>query len=238
MRDDLGDRIKDYERVSKSYLTRRTPVIARLDGICFSTFTKGLQRPYEPDFVEAMNNTTLELCKYAQGCKLAYVASDEISLLITDYETIATEAFFYYEVNKLNSALASLATSAFRDKWEELGRPKKRALFDCRVFNVPENDVCNTFHWRQNDWTRNSTIMLTSCYYSHKEMQGKGRADQHEMLHQKGINWNDYPTSYKRGRCVVKGNDGWAVDNEIPIFKGEGREYVERFVRMPNEGLN
>jgi len=233
-RDDLGDRAKRYELVSKTYLTRRTPVLARLDGISFSNFTRGFKKPFDEDLVEAMNAAAIELCKYVQGCKLAYVASDEISLLITDYENINTDAFFDYETGKLNSALAGVCVDAFKDKWMDLGRPKKRALFDCRVYNVPENDVTNIIYWRQEDWTKNSLTMLTSCFYSHKEMHGKRKADQHEMLHAKGVNWNDYPTSYKRGRCVIKGEGGWVVDNEIPIFKGEGREYVERFVRIPN----
>ncbi len=238
MRDDLGNRLKEnYEDRYRFKLTRRTPVILRSDGVAFHTFCRGFAKPYDVDMVDAMNYTAMELCRKIQGTQLAFVASDEISLLLVDYTSLTTDAWFDYNLQKVVSVAAAKASVAFNKTWDIKPREKKAdALFDCRAFNIPESEVTNYFYWRQSDWTRNSIIMLTSCYYSHKEMQGKGRADQHEMLHEKGVNWNDYPTSYKRGRCVVKTEDGgWTIDNEIPIFKGEEREYVERFVRMPND---
>ena len=108
--DKLGDRMKEnYENRSKTYLTRRTPVIIRIDGCHFHTFTKGLKKPYDSLFIEVMQRTTKSLCESIQGCKFGYVESDEISLLLTDYDTLKTDAWFDYSVQKICSVAASMA---------------------------------------------------------------------------------------------------------------------------------
>ena len=113
-KDSLGDRMKDnYENRAKTYLTRRVPVVLRLDGRAFHSFTKGFQKPYDEVFHKAMNSTLQYLCKNIQGCKFGYTQSDEISLLLTDYDTLTTDAFFDYNVQKVCSIAASMATLAF-----------------------------------------------------------------------------------------------------------------------------
>jgi len=113
---------------------------------------------------------------------------------------------------------------------------EKGAMFDSRCFNIPESDVANYFLWRQLDATRNSIQMVGQANFSHKELQGKSCSAIQDMLHeQRGINWNDFPTHKKRGSCCIKVNeevDGvirskWIVDENIPIFKGDGRNYIE-----------
>lgn len=114
VKDALGDRMKEfYENRSKTYLTRRTPVIIRLDGKAFHSFTKGFKRPYDEIFHEAMNETLRYLCKNIQGCKIGYTQSDEITLLLTDYEKLTTDAWFGYSIQKMCSVAASMATMAF-----------------------------------------------------------------------------------------------------------------------------
>ena len=230
-KDSLGDRMKEYyENRAKTYLTRRMPVIIRLDGKAFHSFTKGLKKPYDEIFHNTMNNTMKYLCENIQGCKLGYTQSDEITLLLTDYDTLTTDAWFGYGVQKMCSVAASMATMAFNKflayEYEELNRfvsewehsredeeymytvydkMVKGAMFDARCFNIPEDEVTNCFVWRQQDATRNAIQMLGQCNFSHKELHGKSCNDIQDMLMlQNGINFNDMPTEFKRGVCCVK----------------------------------
>ncbi len=247
--DSLGDRMKEYyENRSKIYLTRRTPVIIRLDGKAFHSFTKGFKRPYDEIFHQAMNNTMKYLCANIQGCKLGYTQSDEITLLLTDYTTLTTDAWFGYGVQKMCSVAASMATLMFNkyfraavnsyfagkvmDEYQKTmcAALDKGAMFDARCFNIPKEDATNCFIWRQQDATRNAIQMLGQTYFTHKELQGKSCNDIQDMLMlQKGINFNDMPVEFKRGVCCFKAPGGWALDTEIPIFTQE-RDYVDRWV--------
>lgn len=247
-KDSLGDRMKEnYENRAKTYLVRRMPVIIRLDGKAFHTFTKGLKKPYDEIFHNTMNATMKYLCENIQGCKLGYTQSDEITLLLTDYDTLDTDAWFDNNVQKICSVSASMATLAFnkylRDSFEEYFVEHmyeddymsavslaitKGAMFDSRCFNIPESEVTNCFIWRQQDATRNAVQMLGQCNFSHKELQNKSCSDIQDMLMtQKGINFNDMPTEFKRGVCCRRDEAGkWMIDKEIPIFT-QDRDYVE-----------
>lgn len=252
-KDSLGDRMKEnYENRSKTYLVRRMPVIIRLDGKAFHTFTKGLKKPYDEIFHNTMNATMKYLCENIQGCKLGYTQSDEITLLLTDYDTLTTAAWFDYSIQKMCSVSASMATMAFnkffqknfneifaygKDESEEYTRILFNkigiAMFDSRCFNIPEEEVTNCFVWRQQDATRNAIQMLGQCNFSHKELQNKSCNDIQDMLMtQKGINFNDMPTEFKRGVCCAKDvvNGGWVLDKEIPIFT-QDRNYVEKYFK-------
>ena len=262
-KDSLGDRMKEnYENRAKTYLTRRMPVIIRLDGKAFHTFTKGLKKPYDEIFHNAMNATMKYLCENIQGCKLGYTQSDEITLLLTDYDTLETDAWFDNNVQKICSVSASMATLAFNqnfafyyyefqedlyEAWNVSDEETKycdtlrtklySAMFDSRCFNIPVEEVTNCFIWRQQDATRNAIQMLGRCNFSHKELHGKSCNDIQDMLMtQKGINFNDMPTEFKRGVCCVKEEYSidessvrthWVIDKEIPIF-AQDRNYVEK----------
>jgi tRNA(His) 5'-end guanylyltransferase len=232
VKDSLGDRMKEfYENRSKTYLPRRVPVIIRLDGKAFHSFTKGFQRPYDEVFHKSMNDTMLYLCKNIQGCKLGYTQSDEITLLLTDYDTITTDAWFGYGMQKVCSVAASMATLEFNRKFEYYSfewwsenqsdpafdenygsvykayiRAKDTgAMFDARCFSIPKDEVVNCFIWRQQDATRNAIQMLGQCNFSHKELQGKSCDNIQDMLMtQREINFNDMPVEYKRGVCCIK----------------------------------
>ena len=224
-KDSLGDRMKEnYENRAKTYLVRRMPVIIRLDGKAFHTFTKGLKKPYDEIFHNTMNATMKYLCENIQGCKLGYTQSDEITLLLTDYDTLNTAAWFDYNVQKICSVSASMATMAFnkfftkyyheifvygKDEPEEYTRTLfnkiGNAMFDSRCFNIPVEEVTNCFIWRQQDATRNAIQMLGQCNFSHKALQGKSCNDIQDMLMlEKNINFNDMPTEFKRGVCCIK----------------------------------
>ena len=134
---------------------------------------------------------------------MAYTQSDEISLLLTDFETITTEAWFDGQVQKMVSVAASIATAKFNNVMHRLHIVPldKLAFFDARAFTIPDSiEVENYFIWRQKDAMRNSLQMHAQSLYSHKELNGKSQANMHEMIHDKGENWNDLQEGFKRGR--------------------------------------
>lgn len=276
-RSEFDKRMKKYEYVSRTYLTTRTPVIIRIDGKCFHSFTRGFKKPFDEILSGTMQETMKYLCENIQGCVLGYTQSDEITLILVDYKEINTCAWFDYNIQKCASIAASMATMAFNrlfkqinddwwfgltNKWVESGMTKntfisksdielyskhslaigqKGAMFDARVFNIPKEEVCNNILWRQQDATRNSIQMVGHANFSDKQMHGKNTSQIQDMLMlEKGINWNDFPTKYKRGSCCVRkvneqtGRSEWVIDNEIPIFKAEGRKYIDDLIYIDN----
>ena len=211
---------ENYESRSKQFLTRRTPVIIRLDGKAFHTYTRGLNKPFDEGLIEDMELTTKFLCENIQGVKLGYCQSDEISLLLTDFDDLQTQAWFDYNVQKITSISASMATAKFNELrikrlikiyTEEEGYEAyadsfdfpKLAFFDSRVFNIPEEEVPNYFLARQKDAVKNSIAMLAQSLYSHKELHKKNGNEMQELCFQKGYNWNDLDYRKKRG-CTIK----------------------------------
>lgn len=294
--DDLGVRMKTfYEQIPKTKLMRRCPVAIRIDEKAFHTFTTGFHKPFDEVLIKSMQETMKYLCENIQGCVLGYTQSDEITLILVDYKKLTSSAWFDYEVQKMCSVAASMATMAFNkffienayDWWNipftgitkaiqarvdlydtYLMAVKNGAMFDARCFNIPKEEVTNLVYWRQLDASRNSIQMVGQANFSHKELQNKSCNDIQDMLMtQKGINWNDFPTYQKRGSCCVKVNhfienekgtqicfpegcsdpfedeetltgiyrSNWIIDTDIPIFKGEGREYIDRLVFIGEE---
>lgn len=265
-KDELGTRMKEfYENVPKTRLTRKVPVAIRLDGSHFHTFTRGFQKPFDQVLIKSMQDTMKYLCENIQGCVLGYTQSDEITLILTDYKKQTSSAWFDYEVQKVVSTSAALATMAFNrafrenaEKWienyyEAWNHTKEEdrlvdvyekamemgATFDSRCFNIPKEEVCNLLYWRQHDASKNSISMAAYANFSHNTLQGKSSTEKQDMLMlEKGINWNDYPTTCKRGCCCVKSEKGWVIDNEIPIFLNENRSYVEDRVNFVGVGAD
>lgn len=278
--DELGTRIKEfYESVPKTKLMHRTPVAIRIDGKAFHTFTRGFSKPFDDVLINTMQDTMKYLCKNIQGCVLGYTQSDEITLILVDYKRLNSSAWFDYEVQKMCSIAASMATMAFNKffennvekendsftsewldentdnpnyknkKLEDLWRVhnnalKKGAMFDARCFNIPKEEVTNLIYWRQLDATRNSIQMVGQANFSHKELQGKSCEKIKEMLiAEKGISWEDFHPMYKHGSCCIKvttetddvTRSSWEIDKNIPLFVGEGREYIESLIQGQEE---
>ena len=275
--DDLGRRMKEYyEHIPKTKLMRRCPVIIRIDGKAFHSFTKRFKRPFDDVLIESMQQTMKYLCENIQGCVLGYHQSDEISLVLVDYQKLTSDAWFDYEVQKICSIAASMATMIFNKIFEkncieysrvvpntELGREvmdayskavEKGAMFDARCFNIPKEEVTNYIYWRQLDATRNSIQMVGQANFSHKELHGKSCNQIQDMLMtQKKINWNDFPVYQKRGSCCIKERYStvdlgtytgsvdaftrthWIIDKEIPIFRGEYRNYIDKLIYVGEE---
>lgn len=241
----LDDRIKDYyENRAKVFLNRRTITILRLDGKGFSKLTKNLNKPFDDEFSEFMNATAVYLCENIQGAKFAYTQSDEITVVLTDFDKLDSQAWFDYNVQKMTSIAASLATAKFNQLRLFVNPQNTLAHFDARVFQVPNIDeMANVIIWRQQDCTRNSVSMAASANFSHKLLEGKSSEEKQEMLFQeKGINWNAYKTKYKRGLIIrkqklfVDGQNGepverskWLPDYNTPIFT-QDKDYLHKLI--------
>jgi tRNA(His) guanylyltransferase len=234
MKDSIGDRMKDnYEDRYRIKLTRRVPVILRLDGRAFHTLTRRCERPFDPVFQNAMKHTAMHLCQEIMGAKCAYVQSDEISILITDFDKLTTEAWFDYNVQKIVSVAAGLAAVKFSGLFVDPYGSEYDACFDARAFNMPKEEVANYFVWRQKDWIRNSVSMLAQANFSHKQLQGKNQAAIHDMLHGIGINWADLEPKWKNGVFLIQSEDeGWKTLVEYEVTKD--RQVIESLL-LPKE---
>jgi tRNA(His) 5'-end guanylyltransferase len=244
MKDELGNRIKsNYEDRTRVYLPRRTNTIIRIDGKAFHTFTRNCKKPFDDGLIEDMDNTAIALCKQIQGAKIGYVQSDEISILLTDYEGPQTDAWFDGNIQKIVSISASIAAAEFNNfrllrqfneyvKYADSPDFKKLAYFDSRVFTIPDiTEVVNYFKWRTDDASRNSVQMVARSLYSHKECDRKNNSELQDMIHQKGQNWNDLDDKYKRGRLIYKDSQkdskeirGKIVDFERTGWRSKGLE--------------
>ena len=264
--DELGKRMKGYEREATKKLVKKLPVIIRVDGRAFHTFTRKLDKPFDDLLIDAMEFTMQYLCKHIGGCVLGYCQSDEISLLLQDYKNKDTQPWFDYRVDKLCSMAASMATFAFNRAFENytanfydacsadakafkeneeriktlLECCEKGALFDARAFTLPFNEVTNYFYWREADAMRNSVEMVSHANFSTKELHKVNTVGMKKMLLEKGIDYNKLPITKQRGMCCIKTKmpafspEGqpvmrtvWVTDVNIPVFKGDGREYIE-----------
>lgn len=290
--DELGKRLKEnYENIPKTKLMRRCPVAIRIDGRAFHTYTKGFEKPFDNILIKTMQETMKYLCQHIQGCVFGYTQSDEITLILVDYKKLTSCAWFDYEVQKMCSISASMATKAFGKMFtknvyeyckgkisdseflnamiygdipsglDNLTQRYLRSLhngaeLDSRCFSIPKEEVANLVYWRQVDATRNSIQMVGQANFSHKELHKKTQNMIQDMLHEIGINWNDFPTDCKRGAACyrvekfVENKNGkltqfdfetgetkngalrkeWVIDREMPIIKGYDRPYIENLV--------
>jgi len=206
MRDEFGDRMKEYEAMETGRtLLPLLPVAARIDGRAFHTFTKRFKKPFDEDLHAAFVYATDQLLRES-GAVIGYTQSDEISLILYQ-ENPKSQIFFDGKLYKLTSVLASIATAAFNEfLGKSLSVPLvKPATFDCRVWQLPTKyEAVNVLLWREKDARRNSISSAAQAHYSNKELHGKSADEQQEMLFQKGINWADYPKWVKTGAFYRK----------------------------------
>lgn len=210
----IDDRMKGYyELRQRPELLRRTPVIVRIDGRAFHSYTRSFTKPFSPILQQCMVAASQALAAEMQGFVAAYTQSDEASFLLVDYATLQTDAWFGYNQQKLASISASIFTAHFNQAIHEWNREIWPAYFDARAFNVPREEVCNYFVWRAKDWVRNSVSMLARSKFSHKELLHKPVPSMHEMLHGVGVNWADLSPCWKNGvwllnkeKCIANPN--------------------------------
>jgi tRNA(His) guanylyltransferase len=203
--DDLGDRMKSYEQPSTGRKAfKGQPIVARLDGKSFHTFTKGLGRPYDDRLSELMVATTMALVDRYQA-DVGYTQSDEITLIWSSNPEDKGELNFDGRFQKIESLSAAYATAFFNSKLPEYLPEKvgQLPIFDCRAYVVPNlQEAYHALLWRQQDATKNAISMAAQSFYKQSELNGKNSTELQEMIFQKGKNFNDYPFFFKRGTFV------------------------------------
>jgi tRNA(His) 5'-end guanylyltransferase len=197
----LGDRMKRHEAAHRTVLPGRTYTVIRVDGRAFHSYLRGCARPFDEQFMADMDAVAEALCAEISGTVLAYTQSDEISILVTDFQAPGTQPWFGGVLAKQVSISASLATAVLNER-----RPGGRAIFDARVFTLSDPvEVANYLIWRQRDAVRNSITMAAQAKFSHSQLHGVSTAQAQELLWQEHrINWNDYPEGCKRGRVTIR----------------------------------
>jgi tRNA(His) 5'-end guanylyltransferase len=197
----LGNRMKGYEQVTRQVLPPRTYTLIRVDIRAAHTLLKGAARPFDYTFMADMDIVAETLCKEISGAVLAFTQSDEISILLTDFRSSFTMPWFDGVTAKMISISAALATATLNRR-----RPDQLALFDSRVWTIPDPvEVANYFIWRQRDAVRNSISMAAQAQFPHQRLMGLNGNQMQELLFTvHGINWSNYPVGAKRGRVCVK----------------------------------
>lgn len=220
--DAMGDRLKEYERHSEQVLPRRLPVILRLDGNNFSRLTGGssFQKPFDARFEYALEEAAKSVLEYCSGEQLAYLQSDEITLLLRNDQNRETDPFLANRTQKLTSLTAARASVAFNQALAEKGI-QASAIFDCRAFVVPYSEVVNVFLWRQFDCRRNAVSSL--AYWGLRNQEGRKTAQ--KRLH--GMSQEDRKT-------LLADELNLPLD-EVPTHRLRGRAIYEETVQMPIE---
>jgi len=206
-RDAMGDPFKEQEQKYRLELPKNTAVALRYDGKSFHTFTKklGLTRPYDLDFMNAMDQATMHAMQTLGGAWFGYVQSDEISLFFTDMASEAAEMPFRGKVEKLASVGASaVSTSLYAElskqsRWENIPLPS----FDGRIAAVGDVEWMHQYlTWRRMDARRNAVMMAAQCLRSHKQLHGLGVNDMFEIL--QGTEFEKLPDGFFNGRLIMR----------------------------------
>ena len=248
MHDALGQRMKKYEAVAKTTLMTRTPVAIRIDGKAFHTFTRHLNKPFDNVFMNSMIQTMEALCENVQNCIFGYTQSDEITLILKDYAQLNTAAWFDYEIQKLCSISASMATFYFNKFFKENAERlistnpnndysltlakcmDSPAMFDARCFNIPKDEVVNLVYWRQVDAVRNSIQACGQAKYSHRQLHKASCEVIKEMLRQDGTPWENLPIYKQRGSACKREEGQWVTDYSMPMLLKADRAYLEDLI--------
>lgn len=233
---DLATRMKEYEKVSDVKLIKRMPVIVRIDGKAFHTFTRGFDKPYDYRLSLLMKDLAEYLLKNVQNCVLAYTQSDEVSLVLNDYKTLETDALFDNRVQKIVSVIASQATARFNEAFyktfasdEKFFGKLFKVNFDCRAFNISSDELENYLLWRQRDCKRNTISSYGRYFLTHRAIQGKNSSQIIEMLKEKGVDIEDIPSDVRYGILLYKSTND---SSHIFTFSGNLYEDITRdFIR-------
>ena len=204
-KDDFGDKVKMIEQIEagRRFLPL-LPVIVRLDGKCFHSYTKNMKRPFDQKLVDIMIDVTKFLVEETNAC-IGYTQSDEISLVC--YSANRDSAIFYDgKIAKIVSVICSMCTGKFNELAMKTGLSTKLAFFDCRAWQVPTlEEAVDAIRFREQDASKNSISMAARAYFSHKSLMNKSGSEMQEMLFsEKGINWNDFPSFFKRGTFIQR----------------------------------
>lgn len=221
----LKERMKSIQAIRDYKLNKDSYILCHIDGRAFSKMIKKrFKLPFDDDFMQMMDETAAYVCSNVQGAKLAYVQSDEISIVITSFkydidELFNSSPFFDYRLCKLQSIIASLATAKFNQLYtlrtinEDSNKSIRQQIneipliqFDCKCWDVNTyEDMFAWFKFRQNDCIRNSKNQFAQAYCSHKDLLNKNSDEQIAYCKlTTGNDWNSLNGKYKYGRLVYR----------------------------------
>lgn len=246
---DLSDRMKSYEGAFRETFEGNNPIMVRVDGKAFHTYTRDCVEPFDIKFHEAMDEAAKALCSEIQGAVMAYVQSDEISVLINPRKSSGTMMWFDGNIQKIISVTAAIASTVVTIESRNMFDEIRQALFDSRAFELPVSELANYFIWRQSDALRNSVQSMARSVFSHKALNGKSNAEMRQMLADMGSSWDAVPVRFQRGRTVIRyrmpetphtyvhkktgeqisvnvSKAGWAIDAYMPLLV-ENKAYVD-----------
>lgn len=218
----LDDRMKMYEKTYQTDIPRRMPVVMRLDGRHFHTLTRGCEKPFDIKLWQAITGAALELIADAP-VRMAYQQSDEISILLVDYNKFDSEQWFGGNIQKMTSLSAATVSVAFSRIY---GTP---GYFDSRVLAIPERDIDNYFVWRQQDAMRNAVAMAARTVFSQKQLHEKHVDEQKAMMVEKGLKFDDFDANFRFGTVLTPGESMPA-----PVFEKD-RAFIKNFLRVEEE---
>jgi len=256
----LKERMTALRSVTDYKLPLKCYTMVAIDGHSFSKLIKNkYKKPFDDEFIHMMNEVAEYVCKNVEGCKFAYTQSDEITFVLTDFDTETTCAYFGNRLTKILSIIPSMASAKFNQlvmanllkktdnimEAEELILNQKLADFDCKAWPLGSfNDVYAYILWRQIDCIRNSKQQAAQTWCSHKELSGLNTDEQINLLKIKtGIDWNEFPDDRKYGRFIYKEKETyynkdidteyersiWKSHDAFPITGEEGKE---RFIKL------
>jgi len=251
MTTNLSDRMKLHEEKYRAFLIFENlddALIIRVDGKAFHTYTRGAKVPFDENFQDVMNDVAVALCNNTQGAVLAYVQSDEVSIVVRPIRDKLSVPWFGGNVQKICSITAAIASVTMTTESSRIFGLNRQALFDSRAFVLPRNEIVNYLIWRQTDALRNSVQMLARSHFSHKKLLDKSCDEMKEMLVHAGDPWEEYSSGSQRGRVIIKRmsektteyfhkktgvvnvvsaiRSRWEVDPVAPTFL-QDRNYVE-----------
>lgn len=246
-KDSLGERMKMYENSYRNHLPENLPIIIRLDGAHFHTFTKGLVKPFDEKLMDAFAETCKYLAEKINGVKYVYHQSDEISLLIRNDDNLNTQPWFKNNLQKLVSISASLVTAKFNEEIRKHYPEKELATFDSRVFILPEKEVHNYFVWRQNDCMRNAVSMVAQSLFSQSELS-KVKKDSmiEKMLNEKDVDFykeisiaKQRGTSFEKEKTVLMPNENFkdVYNNQEPIVRSYWKQNLDMPILSENKEI-
>lgn len=219
----------NYEEAYKIRLPFRMPVIIRIDGKSFHTYTRKIKltQPFDSNFWDLIHETGRYVAKNISGAVAVYSQSDEISILVHTYRKLDTNPYAGNELQKIVSHTSSMATAFFN--WQMSSLTDQLAIFDSRAFVIPEAEVNNYFIWRQKDCIRNSISSLAQHHFSHQQLQNKNTKDMIAMLFEKGINIEDIKPMHYFGMLSTYLRGDW-----FNHYREKGQAGACNFAENPN----
>lgn len=223
----LGDRMKGYENVERRFLYTRMPVIIRLDMRAGHSLTGKWfkEKPIDFKFQQLMISTADYLLKNIQNCRVAYTQSDEISLLLCDFQSFETQSWFGNNLQKIVSVSAGMASSFFTTMFQNLKSQNEVVVFDARAFNLSKEEIYNYFLWRSIDCSRNSVQAHAQSMFSHKELHSLNTNQLiSKMKEEKDFNWVSQPDVVKNGAILWR-DEKYHTEGLKKLSSDEGRQF-------------